>query len=263
MYFRLFSDLHNEFSNFELPPLETDKDDVLVLAGDIGVAEHIHTFDVVKQWAPRFRKVIQICGNHEYYHGSLLRVRTKIMEHLGDLPNWTLADDEVVRVDNVSFICATLWTNFNKGDPWAMQAIRSGLNDYNYIRTGNFGEPYKQKIKPLDILQLHHISKDFVFKAVTREKEAGQKTVVVTHHAPSTLSVHARYGNDVLNWAYVSDLSNDILDTVPDLMVHGHTHTSFDYKIGETRILTNPRGYAYPQAAPENYEFNPTLRIEV
>lgn len=262
MYFRLFSDLHNEFSNFELTPLDTDKDDVLVLAGDIGVAEHLHTFNVIKEWAPRFRQVIQICGNHEYYHGSLLRVKSKIRDHLKDLPNWILADDEVVRVDNVSFICSTLWTDFNRSNPWAMDSIRNGLNDYNFIRTGTFGEPYKQKIRPIDILNLHNISKSFIFDAIVKEKAAGQKTVVVTHHAPTTLSVHARYGNDVLNWAYVSDLSNEILDTQPNIMCHGHTHSSFHYKMGETDVYANPRGYAYPQAAPENRDFNATLRIE-
>ncbi len=264
MYFRLFSDLHNEFSNFQLPPLDTDKDDVLVLAGDIGVATHIKTFDVIKEWAPRFRKVIQICGNHEYYHGSLLRVKQKIRDHLGELPNWTLADDQVVRVDNVSFICATLWTDFNKSNPMVMNAVRSGLNDYNLIRTGDFGEPYRRTIRPMDILQLHFIDREFIFKSIAEEKLIdGQKTVAVTHHAPTTLSVHARYGNDVLNWAYVSDLSNQILDTQPTIWVHGHTHSSFHYKMGDTDVWANPRGYAYPNATPENHDFNPTLRIEV
>ncbi len=264
MFFRLFSDLHNEFSNFQLPPLDTDKDDVLVLAGDIGVAKQMNTFDIVKEWAPRFRQVIQLAGNHEFYHGSMLRARTKIREHLKDIPNWILADKNVVRVDNVSFICATLWTDFNKSDPWAMNAIRSGLNDYNFIRTGDLAEPYRRTIRPMDILQEHFIDRDFIFKSITEEKYIdGQKIVVVSHHAPTTLSVHARYGNDVLNWAYVSDLSNQILDTQPNIWVHGHTHSSFHYKMGETDVWANPRGYAYPNAVPENQNFNPTLRIEV
>lgn len=265
MFIRLFSDLHNEFSKFILPPLDTDKDDVLVLAGDIGVAKHMPTLDVVKEWAPRFRKVIHICGNHEYYHGSLIRVKQKIREHYKDIPNLVLADDETVRVDNVSFVCSTLWTNFDKGSPWAMQAARQYLNDYNFIRTGpNQQNPYMKKINPLDILNLHHIGKDFMFNAVKEEKAIGQKVVCVSHHAPTTLSVHPRYGNDVINWAYVSDLSKEILDTQPELMVHGHTHSSFDYMVDQTRVVANPRGYQHPEASlPENHDFNPTLRLEV
>lgn len=264
MFFRLFSDLHHEFSEFTLPALNTDKDDVLVLAGDIGLADKLHTFNPVKNWAPRFRQVIQIPGNHEYYHSSLLRAKAKIREHMADVPNWTLADEDIIRVDNVSFICATLWTDYNKGNPLVKESVRRGLNDYNYIRTGNHVEPYLRRINPYDIFDRHVIAKEFIFDAIKAEEEDGQKTVVVTHHGPTELSIDkARYGNDILNWAYVSDLSNEILDYGPDIWVHGHSHTTFEYTMGATKVITNPRGYAYPMAAPENPRFNPILRIEV
>jgi hypothetical protein len=266
VFIRLFSDVHNEFSHFDMPGLETDKDDVLILAGDIGVANSAPTFAPVKEWAPRFRQVIQICGNHEYYHGSLLRARDKIKETMNAHKNWTLAHNEVVRVDNVSFVCATLWTDFRKGNPLVMESIRRGLNDYSCIRTGpNLENAYIKKISPFDIANEHMIAKAFMFKAIAEEKAAGQKVVAVSHHAPCEMSIdYARYGNDILNWAYVSDLSNEILDTQPDFWLHGHTHTSFDYMIGDhTRLITNPRGYAYPMARPENERFNPLLRIEV
>jgi predicted phosphohydrolase len=248
-----------------MPPLDTDKDDILILAGDIGVANSLPSFSSVKTWAPRFRQVIQICGNHEYYHGSLLRTRTKIKETMSAHKNWILADNEVVRVDGVSFICATLWTDFRKGNPMVMETIRRALNDYNYIRTGpNLENAYIKRISPHDIFNEHIISKKFIFDAIVAEKSAGQRIVVVTHHAPCELSIdYARYGNDIVNWAYVSDLSNEILDTEPKLWVHGHTHTSFDYMVGETRVKTNPRGYAYPQGPCENTNFDPVLRIEV
>ena len=47
-----------------------------------------------------------------------------------------------------------------------------------------------------------------------------------------------------MNGAYSSDLSEFILDH-PQIQawVHGHTHYNFDYMIGSTRILCNPRGY--------------------
>jgi Icc-related predicted phosphoesterase len=68
--------------------------------------------------------------------------------------------------------------------------------------------------------------------------------IVVTHMAPSFLSVHEKYKNDMnINGSYASDLSELILDTKPELWFHGHMHDSFDYTIGNTRILCNPRGY--------------------
>ena len=265
MFFRLGSDLHMEFSTFELPHLDTDKDDVLVLAGDIGVANAMTTFDPVIEWASRFRKVIQICGNHEFYNGSLLRVRTKLIEKYDGIDNLIHAERDIVRVDNVSFVCATLWTDFYRENPVVMEQVRRGLNDYNFIRTGpSVEDAYIRKINPTDILNEHKMAKKFIFKAIRAEKEAGQKVVVVSHHAPSELSIDfSKYGNDPINWAYASDLSNEILDTQPQLWVHGHVHATFNYMVGETNVRTNPRGYAYPNGPCENGNFDPTLRIEV
>jgi hypothetical protein len=44
----------------------------------------------------------------------------------------------------------------------------------------------------------------------------------------------------------------------PELFVHGHTHCSFDYRVGQTRVLCNPHGYG-----DENPDFNPSLIVEV
>jgi hypothetical protein len=29
------------------------------------------------------------------------------------------------------------------------------------------------------------------------------------------------------------------------LWIHGHTHTAFDYTVGNTRVVCNPRGYVH------------------
>jgi Icc-related predicted phosphoesterase len=260
---RLFSDLHNEFNVFDPPRLSTDRDDVLVLAGDIGVADAKQTIAPIAEWAKRFRHVVYVCGNHEYYHGSLVRVRRKLQDQLGNASNVTVAENEVVRIDDVSFICGTLWTDYDKGNPLARYEVQRQLNDYRMIRTGTPGLPYKRRITTDDIVSKHFETKSFIFDAITKEKASGQKTVVVTHHGPTTLSIHPMYANDILNWAYVSDLSNEILDTQPTLWVHGHTHHNFNYKMGDTVIRTNPRGYHHPLGQPENRGFNPELRLAV
>jgi len=73
-----------------------------------------------------------------------------------------------------------------------------------------------------------------------------EKFVVVGHHAPTTLSTHERYvGQDLMNGGYRSDLSEFIMDRPQiKLWTHGHTHDPFDYMVGETRVVCNPRGYA-------------------
>ena len=59
------------------------------------------------------------------------------------------------------------------------------------------------------------------------------------------MSTHEQYKSQYLmNGAYSSDLSEFILDHPQiKLWTHGHTHHPFDYVIGETRIVCNPRGY--------------------
>jgi Icc-related predicted phosphoesterase len=83
-----------------------------------------------------------------------------------------------------------------------------------------------------------------------------RKVVVVGHHAPSKLSTHPRYKDeDIMNGAYSSDLSEYILDHPQiKLWTHGHTHEDFDYLIGSTRIVCNPRGYIKYESRAD--EFN-------
>jgi Icc-related predicted phosphoesterase len=86
--------------------------------------------------------------------------------------------------------------------------------------------------------------------------------VVITHHAPSFVSVPEYYKHDhLMNGGYASDLSEDILDNENiKVWVHGHMHDPVDYKIGETRILANPRGYP---GETETNGFLPGLYFEV
>ena len=90
-----------------------------------------------------------------------------------------------------------------------------------------------------------------------------QKFVVVGHHAPSKLSTKPRYKDDYLmNGAYSSELSEFILD-YPQIKMwtHGHTHDTFDYLMGSTRVVCNPRGYVnYEQRADD---FDPNIIFEV
>jgi len=80
------------------------------------------------------------------------------------------------------------------------------------------------------------------------------KVVVVGHHSPSKLSTKPQYEKDwEMNGGYSSDLTDFIMDhSEIALWVHGHTHHNFDYMLGKTRILCNPRGYAgYEQQEAE------------
>jgi hypothetical protein len=76
--------------------------------------------------------------------------------------------------------------------------------------------------------------------------------------------MHPMYAHDTLmNGGYHSDLSEFILDHPQiKLWTHGHTHHPFDYVIGETRVVCNPRGYEN-DGYSEDTGWNPDILLEI
>ncbi|EHP40658.1 Ser/Thr protein phosphatase family protein [Cupriavidus basilensis OR16] len=90
------------------------------------------------------------------------------------------------------------------------------------------------------------------------------QTVVITHFAPSPLSISPKFAGSHLNASFVSDLRQEISAWQPALWVHGHTHDSFDYQLGATRVVCNPRGYIRRKTGePENPSFDWCYTVEI
>jgi Icc-related predicted phosphoesterase len=87
----------------------------------------------------------------------------------------------------------------------------------------------------------------------------GGPTVVVTHHAPLRRSISDVYAREPSSAAFASNLDDRLKGWKPQLWVHGHVHHSLDYRIAETRVLCNPRGYA----GKPNPAFEPGFVVEV
>jgi Icc-related predicted phosphoesterase len=118
------------------------------------------------------------------------------------------------------------------------------------------GEKRKEEVStfsPQDAFDDHKKMLDYL--KVMLEDKHSTKFVVVGHHAPSKLSTHPRYKNEeIMNGGYSSDLSAFILDNPQiKLWTHGHTHEDFDYMIGSTRIVCNPRGYDKYEDRADNF----------
>lgn len=266
MKIQLASDVHLEFGPISF---ENHGSDVLVLSGDICVAADllprdgfelmgsfdrslkVHTF--FQECCKRFNNVIYIMGNHEHYHGDFAKTYDKLKDCLGYLVNLHILEKESVIIDDVTFICGTLWTDMNKEDPLTLSFIRGRMNDYRIIEDSRERVHYRDgdgnfhtrvsKFCPTSSVVEHKDMLAFVKKTI--ENKPDGKFVVVGHHAPSKLSTKPQYENDhLMNGAYSSDLSEFILNHPQiKLWTHGHTHHDFDYMIGSTRIVCNPRGY--------------------
>ena len=58
-----------------------------------------------------------------------------------------------------------------------------------------------------------------------------------------------------MNGGYHSSLEEFIMDR-PNikLWTHGHTHEEFDYMVGDTRVVCNPRGYIGYEPIADNWK---------
>tara|TARA_Y100000310_G_scaffold228526_1_gene230810 strand:+ start:116 stop:853 length:738 start_codon:yes stop_codon:yes gene_type:complete len=232
------SDLHLEFGPLDIQP---DKGDILVLAGDIDGGSRV---DWINSIASNFNHVVYVLGNHEFYGGTMDGVYRKIRENLA--ANVHLLNDESTTIENVTFHGTTLWSDFLNGNPISYLQCDKALTDYRLIRAGDGTHRFTPQIAH----DLHSVSKMFL------QKNVKKGDVVVTHMAPSFLSIHEKHKyNTSINGAYASDLSDIILDTQPALWFHGHMHNSSDYTIDDTRILCNPRGYV--RGKETNTQFDP------
>ena len=271
------SDLHLEFGPISLE--NTDNAEVLILSGDICVAKdlgendsnniegendksnQIHKF--FQECCARFPSVIYIAGNHEHYHGDFIKSIGSIRDRLGYLVNLHVLDKESVLINNVLFIGGTLWTDMNKEDGITLMHMKNMMNDFCCVKNSSrkrhyrdtLGNPHSQasNFTPDDAVEDHKKMLEYI--KIMVEGKHDQKIVVVGHHAPSKLSTHPRYAKEeIMNGGYSSDLSEFILDHPQiKLWTHGHTHENFDYLIGSTRIVCNPRGYINYEASADKF----------
>ena len=241
MKIRAYDDLHCEFNQYEFEPLPNDDQTVCILAGDIGQGERPSTWmPTILRASKRFEHVIYVLGNHEYYFGeyptTIQNMRNEIAKH--NLTNVHLLENQFIEIDGVSFIGATLWTDFNRGNPVDMHMANHGLSDYRLIKVAKEGEhvikgPYTRNIIPSDIIVLHNTSKAYIIKTTLEQKSKGNKIVLVVHHGVTNRSLNPFYENDPLNPAFCSELSEELLQIEPDLIIHGHVHYARDYYVDE------------------------------
>jgi Icc-related predicted phosphoesterase len=286
------SDVHLEFGDLDL--YNDEGADVLVLGGDIFVAADCKNFgyvdeqimvatpsmlargeryyNFIKRCSERFPQVILIMGNHEHYHGDFAESESVIRTLVGEFSNVQFLNKEWRIINGVLFFGGTLWTDMNGEDPRTMREMSYCMNDYRGVDNSAKMVSYKSptydennqeswthrerpaQFQPQDSVDDH---KEFLRKLdVVLTLHPNMTTVVCGHHAPSKASTHPRYKNEtIMNGAYSTNLDNFILDRRQiKLWTHGHTHEEFDYMIGTTRIVCNPRGYDGYEERADNFK---------
>ena len=273
MKIALASDIHLEFGDLEFT---NEGADVLVLAGDIMIAQDLydHTTETIQESlnqgnklgnrqqaaikyrnfleraSVQFKHVIMIAGNHEFYHGRWYKALDTMRHECNQFHNVYFLEDQVKEIDEVLFVGSTLWTDMNKNEWHTKYQVKQGMSDFKIIKNDQNGY---RNLHPDDVIVRHSKSLEFIKNTIVN---TSKKIVVVTHHAPSDMSVADCYKGDILmNGAYRSNLEDFIMDSNINLWCHGHTHFSFDYMLGNTRVVCNPRGYVGHEPIAEGYKF--------
>jgi len=244
--FKLLSDLHLEFygGNRECKEdqpmyfpeeLPYDKETVLLLAGDIHLGTNAQPWmDIV---CDRFKAVVYILGNHEFYHNEFYKVKKEWKDWKGP-DNFYFLDDDTCYIDDVRIIGGTMWTKVI--DPHARWRGQQGMTDYHVIKI-NYpaGIWRKLNVADTDLANMHTVH--YIQEELLKIWEG--KTIVMTHHLPHPLCVAKQFKGHGLNEFYLHNLDELIATNDIDIWCHGHTHNNVDVTIHDTRILCNPRGY--------------------
>lgn len=241
-------------------------DVVLIIAGDFDEVKRSRYRTGIEELCKQFYKVVLVPGNHEYYGSNIQKTHQVLSTMQDEIPNFIFLQNKFQFIGDVLLVGSTLWTDFDKGNSLVKFDAKMKMNDYKHIRHGTTSEPWRKKLTPEDTEFMHHQDKQFIKNSICSARlMSGDdiKVLVVTHHAPSYQSVSPRYKNDSLNGCYCSDMDQFIEDVGADVWVHGHVHSSFDYNIGKTRIICNPKGYESFSGASENFDYNPQFVFEI
>lgn len=226
----VLSDIHVEFHRDQgesfVKGLDPTGVDVLVLAGDIGVAAG--TKWALEKFCTRYAAatVLFVPGNHEYYRSYPAEMDEFFGEAEAANKNLRILRNRIVEVGGVRFAGTSLWF---RDDP-ANVFLAPQLSDFSLI----------EDFVPW-VYNENRLAESFLRGVLSMPRPP---EVVITHHLPSDRCVVAPYKGHPLNRFFVAPIA-DSLPKLPKVWIYGHTHTPFDETHDGCRFVCNPLGYPH------------------
>lgn len=260
MKIQVASDLHHESAPYHTALAEplaiAPGADALVLAGDIHEGHR-----AIALYGDCPVPVVYVTGNHEPLGFVYQDFVSELRERASGTAVHFLQDDELV-FGSVRFLGATLWTDYSAYPLRLEEAIRpagAAKGEHSRIK-----ESPSRFFRPENAREHQRYTLRWLNERLG-EYFAG-KTVVVTHHAPSALSIPQRNREHHLAAAYASNV--ELLVAKADYWIHGHIQTSSDYRVGDCRVICNPRGRPGKNRDKtdvfyQNANFEPSFLIEL
>ncbi len=243
MRIQVLSDLHAEFdphcAQAEVVDLGAD---LVILAGDIDQG------GAGVRWAAETwpsTPVIYVMGNHEPYGASIEATLERARAAAAGKRVHVL-EREAVTIAGTRILGATLWSNLALAGAGALDWTRHRLEqehpDYRSIEGPDGG-----RLRPSDTAAIHADTVAWLERVLATPHDG--PTLVVTHHAPSPRSL-GQWDEFIgespwtpMDASSATDLEWLIRAYQPTLWIHGHTHRSGEYAVGETFVLSNQAGY--------------------
>jgi UDP-2,3-diacylglucosamine pyrophosphatase LpxH len=249
---RLISDLHYDkypdiqdlFEKLDFYFPKVLDNEILIVAGDIGFAVESGEdgevkiregyIKVLKYFRSRWKHIIIVPGNHEYYTSktSIEKVNNLISNQCESMGIEYLNKD-AVELFGYTFIGCTLWSPMKKH-------VFDGVKKENW----NF-------IQYDELLELHYNHKQWLENILEKYKTKSDsngaylrdKIIVITHYLPSEKLLSRKYRTENYNKgksAYVADLDSVIYryNFLIPFWFCGHSHTS-EYRRFNNTIVTN------------------------
>lgn len=235
MKIRVLSDLHLEFTDYVPADLPSCGEDLVVLAGDIGVGT-----DGIK-WAKlaiRDRPVVYVLGNHEFYQQDWDELLVEA-HAVAAGSNVTVLENESIEIAGLRILGCSLWTDFlamGRITASAAAAIaKEGMTDYRLIRRNR----RRDALQPSHTMERCQQSRQWLEGEIA---SASGPLLVVTHHAPTLRTLNPEFLLQLSNAAFHNDFDHLIRPPVI-ACIHGHTHFSCREEVNGIPVISNQRGY--------------------
>lgn len=253
MKIALYSDLHTEFNNYGMFNINPEAE-VVVFAGDIVVGKNVN---FITELCSKYgdKQFIFVAGNHEFYGEDITELTKFYKEWSNSIDNLHFLDNSCVQIGEVTFHGSTLWTGFmSKGDAWRtmgkLEAERN-VSDFYKIRI-------RGSRMSADIMEgLHKQSVNWLSQSLQSHSEVFN--VVVTHFPPLVECTHPDFPDGILGTYFNNDLTDLVYEHNIGHWLYGHNHWSDDFKIMDTRFISNQKGYPREKCG----EYRSDILIEV
>ena len=257
MRLQLLSDLHLETERFT--PQPAPDAELLVLAGDID--SRWTGLELFRDWPV---PVLFVAGNHEFdgreFTTSLAALRARCESfgiRLLECESLVIADRDGRRI---RFVATTRWSDFDLfGDAGRLRAMRAAKYYMSVMKATRHGLPFD----PAAVRDVALGCRAWLAAELAGPKHGWDRSVVVTHFAPSLRSADPRYGRQPGTASFCN--ADDDLLAHADLWIHGHLHCRHDYRVDHagghsTRVVCHSRGHAHKGEAEG---FEPLRLLEI